>query len=134
MLRSIKKTVESGIPTYAECGGLMVLAEVLKLNSCQSLAMAGVVPGMVEMTKRLQYFGYCKIDLPKSGEVRGHEFHYSRWTEESTHANLWDVTRHSTGNSRREGYHTANLHASYVHLYFPQAAPLIREVLHLFPS
>ena len=134
MLSSIKKTVESGIPTYAECGGLMVLVEVLKLKSGQSLAMAGVVPGMVEMTKRLQYFGYCKIDLPKSGEVRGHEFHYSRWTEESTHANLWDVTRHSTGNSRREGYRTANLHASYVHLYFPQAAPLIREVLHLLPS
>jgi len=134
MLSSIKKTVKSGIPNYAECGGMMVLAEVLKLNSGQSLAMTGVVPGMVEMTKRLQYFGYCKIDLPKSGEVRGHEFHYSRWTEESTHANLWDVTRHSTGNSRREGYRTANLHASYVHLYFPQAAPLIREVLHLLPS
>ena len=134
MLSSIKKTVESGIPTYAECGGLMVLAEVLKLNSGQSLAMTGVVPGMVEMTKRLQYFGYCKIDLPKSGEVRGHEFHYSRWTEESTHANLWDVTRHSTGNSRREGYRTANLHASYVHLYFPQAASLISEILRIFPK
>ena len=134
MLSSIKKTVESGIPTYAECGGFMVLAEVLKLKSGQSLAMAGVVPGMVEMTKRLQYFGYCKIDLPNSGEVRGHEFHYSRWTEESTHANLWDVTRHSTGNSRREGYRTANLHASYVHLYFPQAASLISEILRIFPK
>ena len=134
MLSSIKKTVKSGIPTYAECGGLMVLAEVLKLNSGQSLAMTGVVPGMVEMTKRLQYFGYCKIDLPKSGEVRGHEFHYSRWTEESTHANLWDVTRHSTGNSRKEGYRTANLHASYVHLYFPQAASLISEILRIFPK
>ena len=134
MLSSIKKTVESGIPTYAECGGLMVLTEVLKLKSGQSLAMVGVVPGMVEMTKRLQYFGYCKIDLPKSCEVRGHEFHYSRWTEESTHANLWDVTRHSTGNSRREGYRTANLHASYVHLYFPQAASLISEILRIFPK
>ena len=134
MLSSIKKTVESGIPTYAECGGLMVLAEVLKLKSGQSLAMVGVVPGMVEMTKRLQYFGYCKIDLPKSGEVRGHEFHYSRWTEESTHANLWDVTRHSTGNSRREGYRTANLHASYVHLYFPQVASLISEILRISPK
>ena len=134
MLSSIKKTVESGIPAYAECGGLMVLAEVLKLKSGQSLAMAGVVPGMVEMTKRLQYFGYCKIDLPNSGEVRGHEFHYSRWTEESTHANLWDVTRHSTGNSRREGYRTANLHASYVHLYFPQAASLISEILRISPK
>ncbi|HBJ47773.1 MAG TPA: cobyrinate a,c-diamide synthase, partial [Deltaproteobacteria bacterium] len=54
--------------------------------------------------------------------------------EETKQANLWEVTRHSTGNSLREGYLTANLHASYVHLYFPQAAPLIREVLHLLPS
>ena len=76
-------------------------------------------------------FGYCKIDLPKSGEVRGHEFHYSRWSEETKRANLWEVIRHSTGVSRREGYRTSNLHASYVHLYFPQAATFIREILHL---
>ncbi len=131
MLSSIKKTVESGIPTYVECGGLMVLAEVLKLKSGQSLAMAGVVPGMVEMTKQLQNFGYCKIDSLKSGEIRGHEFHYSRWSEETKQANLWEVTRHSTGISRREGYRTYNLHASYVHLYFPQAATFIREILRL---
>ena len=134
MLNSLKKTVESGIPTYAECGGLMILAESLKLQSGQSLAMAGVVPGMIEMTKRLQHFGYCKIGLPESGEVLGHEFHYSRWSAETKEANLWEVTRHSTGISRREGYCTANLHASYVHLYFPQAASLIREVLQLFPE
>jgi len=66
--------------------------------------------------------------------VRGHEFHYSRWTEELTHANLWDVTRHSTGNFRREGYRTANLHASYDHLFFPQAASLISEILRIFPK
>jgi len=134
MLISLKKSVESGIPCYAECGGLMLLADGLKVHSGRCYSMAGVVPGMVEMTKQLQNFGYCKIDSLKSGEIRGHEFHYSRWSEETKQANLWEVTRYSTGNSRREGYRTANLHASYVHLYFPQAAPLIREVLHLIPS
>ena len=134
MLISLKKSVESGIPCYAECGGLMLLADGLKVHSGRCYSMAGVVPGMVEMTKQLQNFGYCKIDSLKSGEIRGHEFHYSRWSEETKQANLWEVTRYSTGNSRREGYRTANLHASYVHLYFPQAASLIREVLHLLPS
>ena len=134
MLSSLKKTVESGMPTYAECGGLMILAESIKLQSGQSLSMAGVVPGMVAMTKRLQHFGYCKIDLPGKGEMRGHEFHYSEWSAEMSKANLWDVTRHSTGISRREGFRSANLHASYVHLYFPQAASLIGEVLRLFPK
>ncbi|MBC8218986.1 MAG: cobyrinate a,c-diamide synthase [Proteobacteria bacterium] len=134
MLSSLKKTVESGMPTYAECGGLMILAEAMKLQSGQTLAMAGVVPGIVEMTKRLQHFGYCKIALPEKREVRGHEFHYSNWSAETNRANLWKVTRHSTGNSRTEGFRTANLHASYVHLYFPQAASLIRDVLKLFPK
>ena len=134
MLSSLKKTIESGMPTYAECGGLMILAESMKLQSGQSLPMAGVVPGMVEMTKRLQHFGYCKIALPEKGEVRGHEFHYSKWSAETKHANLWEVTRHSTGISRTEGYRTANLHASYVHLYFPQAASLIGEILRIFPK
>jgi len=134
MLTSLKVTVESGMPTYAECGGLMVLAEGLKIKSGQSLAMAGVIPGTVEMTKRLQYFGYCKIDLSESGEVRGHEFHYSHWSDETKKANLWKVTRHSTGITRSEGYRTANLHASYVHLYFPQAAAVMRKILHLTPD
>jgi len=134
MLISLKKSVESGIPCYAECGGLMLLADGLKVHSGKCYSMAGVVPGTVEMTKQLQNFGYCKIDSLKSGEIRGHEFHYSSWSEETKQANLWEVTRHSTRISRREGYRTANLHASYVHLYFPQAAPLIREVLHLLPS
>ena len=134
MLNSLKKTVESGMPTYAECGGLMILAEAIKLQSGQSLAMAGVVPGMVEMTKRLQNFGYCKIALPEKGEMRGHEFHYSRWSAETKEANLWEVTRHSTGISRTEGFRINNLHASYVHLYFPQAASLIGEILKLFPK
>ena len=134
MLSSLKKTVESGMHTYAECGGLMILAESIKLQSGQNLTMAGVVPGMVEMTKRLQHFGYCKIDLPGKGEARGHEFHYSKWSSEMSRANLWEVTRHSTGISRTEGFRTGNLHASYVHLYFPQAALLINEVLQIYPK
>ena len=134
MLESFKKAVESGMPCYAECGGLMVLAASLKLQSGHCFSMAGVVPGMVEMRKQLQHFGYCKINLPELGEVRGHEFHYSHWLEETNQANLWEVIRHSTGVSRNEGYRTANLHASYVHLYFPQAASLIRGVLQLVPE
>ena len=72
-----------------------------------------------------------KIDFPKFGEVRGHEFHYSTWSEEDKKANLWSVTRHSTGSTRKEGYSLPNLHASYVHLYFPQIPSLISDFLGL---
>ena len=134
MLNSLKKSVVSGLPCYAECGGLMVMAEGLKLLSGKVFPMAGIVPGFVEMTKQLQHFGYCKVESPNFGEIRGHEFHYSHWKDESKQANLWEVKRHSTGASRKEGYLTSNLHASYVHLYFPQASSLIRKIFNLIPD
>ena len=131
MMVSLKKTIESGILCYAECGGLMILSEGLKLKSGKFLSMVGVVPGTVKMTKQLQNFGYCKIKLPKYGEIRGHEFHYSSWSGESKNANLWEVTRNSTGTFRKEGYSLKNLHASYVHLYFPQASKFISDFFRL---
>ena len=134
MLDSLKISVDSGLPCYAECGGLMVMSEGLKLLSGKSFPMAGVVPGFAEMTKQLQNFGYCKAEFLNYGEIRGHEFHYSHWTEENKLANIWEVTRHSSGISRMEGYRTSNLHASYVHIYFPQASFLIREIFNLFPD
>ena len=103
----------------------MILSQGLKLQSGKFLPLVGVLPGIVKMTKQLQHFGYCKIDLPNYREIRGHEFHYSSWSDESKMANLWNVTRHSTGESRMEGYSLSNLHASYVHLYFPQASAFI---------
>jgi len=123
--------VDSGMPCYAECGGLMIMADGLKLLSGKSFPMAGVVPGFIEMTKQLQHFGYCKVESSNFGEIRGHEFHYSLWVEETKQANLWEVKRHSTGITRMEGYRTSNLHASYVHLYFPQASSLISEIFNL---
>ena len=44
MLISLKQAVDSGMPCYAECGGLMLLADGLKVNSGICYSMAGVVP------------------------------------------------------------------------------------------
>ena len=131
LLKSLREAVASGMPCYAECGGLMLLAEGLETKEGRRFPMVGVVPGTVRMTDQLQHFGYCRGVAEGLPEARGHEFHHSEWVEESELANLWTVTRHSTGASRREGFHTETLHASYVHLHFPQAAPLVRKVLRL---
>lgn len=109
----------------------MLLSEGLETKDGRTFPMVGVVPGRVRMTDRLQHFGYCCGNAEGIPEARGHEFHHSEWVEESEQANLWTVTRHSTGVSRREGFGTDTLHASYVHLHFPQAAPLLRKVLRL---
>lgn len=131
MRHSLREAIAGGLPCYAECGGLMLLAERLHTSGKQSFPMVGAVPGNVRMTSHLQHFGYCYARHPELPEARGHEFHHSEWLEEAALANAWEVTRHSTGVTRREGFRTSNLHASYVHLHFAQAPELMRTLLKL---
>ena len=99
----------------------MLLAEELVTIDGTRFPMSGVIPGSVAMTRSLQNFGYCSAD----GVHPGHEFHHSRWEAEATQANAWTVSRRRNGNSRKEGFRTPTLHASYVHLYFEQNASLL---------
>jgi cobyrinic acid a,c-diamide synthase len=131
MLRSLREAVAGGLPCYAECGGLMLLSEAILTLEGERFPMAGAVPGVVEMTRSLQNFGYCTVSQSGEAPHYGHEFHYSRWSEEGRRANAWEVARRRNGASRREGFRSQNLHASYVHLYFPSLAPTLSSALHL---
>jgi cobyrinic acid a,c-diamide synthase len=132
MRSEIRSAIDAGLPCYAECGGLMLLAEELIALDGTRYPMAGVVPGAVEMTAQLHHFGYCicsgRADA-NGAEFRGHEFHYSRWQPETEKANLWTVRRQRLGSERREGFARHNLHASYVHLYFSASEPALRPLL-----
>jgi cobyrinic acid a,c-diamide synthase len=128
----IRSAIDSDLPCYAECGGLMLLAETLIGRDGTRYPMAGVIPGAVEMTTRLNHFGYCVcsgLRGMESAEFRGHEFHYSRWRAEAEEANLWKVRRKRHGSERREGFARHKLHASYVHLYFSMSEAVIRPLL-----
>ena len=131
MIASLKKAQESGMPCYAECGGLMLLAEEMETKSGSRYPMVGSLPGTVKMMDHLQHFGYCSARLDNGKTFRGHEFHYSTWTKETSIANAWMVQRHANGSERIEGYKKAALHASYVHLYFPNSGELISPLLGL---
>lgn len=126
--RDIQTALKNGLPCYAECGGLMLLAHELALENQSRFPMCGVIPGTVTMTRSLQHFGYCRA----AGMYRGHEFHHSYWENELTHANAWQVSRRRTNASRMEGFRTPTLHASYVHLYFAQNSQLVGRQLKLF--
>lgn len=127
MRASVHSAISGGLPCYAECGGLMYLANELVSHGGTHHPMAGVIPGSVEMTPRLVNFGYCEAGL-HDATFRGHEFHYSRWSGEETRANLWDVTKRRGGKTRREGFGTENLHASYVHLYWRNSARIFQTL------
>ena len=132
ILTEIRSAIADGVNCYAECGGLILLAEDLVAQSGRHFPMAGVIPGSVEMTPALQHFGYCECFnlAPAQGETfRGHEFHHSRWTAEPSLANLWTVRRKRLGSTRPEGFRQNNLHASYVHLYFPGSQAVLRPFM-----
>ena len=87
MRASIKAAIEAGLPTYAECGGLMYLAENLRWKQA-SAPMVGIIPADVVMSKKPQGRGYIELSetdampWPHKPEgnpiIHAHEFHYSR--------------------------------------------------------
>ena len=126
MRSSMRVKIAAGLPAYAECGGLMYLSESILDERGVERKMAGVIPGKVIMTERLQDFGYAeatvrgKTILAKPGEtIRGHEFHYSRLAEELPRKDAaYDIKKARTGNIRTEGFASRNVLASYLHIHF----------------
>lgn len=81
---SVRAAVESGLPVYAECGGLIYLGRSLKVAG-ETFAMVGALPLDVIMEDKPQGHGYTNLrTLPGNPwftpgiTVKGHEFHNSR--------------------------------------------------------
>ena len=126
----LRSAIQEGLSCYAECGGLMLLAEELITLDQKVYPMAGVIPGAVQMTESLKHFGYCVCSESKTSPsvgFHGHEFHHSLWSGEPEHANLWNVRRKRGDTFRREGLSMSNLHASYVHLHFRTSSPILER-------
>jgi cobyrinic acid a,c-diamide synthase len=83
-LESLRQACANGLPVYAECGGLMLLARSLTWKGTR-YPMANVFGLDVEVFKTPQGHGYSELRvdtpnpfLPLGALLRGHEFHYSR--------------------------------------------------------
>jgi cobyrinic acid a,c-diamide synthase len=123
--RAIKDAIDRGLPTYAECGGLMYLARTLKWGD-KSCDMVGVIPADAVMHKRPQGRGYARLrqtsalPWPASGsgddEIAGHEFHYSALEKLDTpDVYAYSVTRGTGIDGRHDGFVYKNLLACYTH-------------------
>jgi cobyrinic acid a,c-diamide synthase len=129
LLGSLRCGAESGLPIYAECGGLMLLARALRFRGDRH-EMAGVLPFDVEVCERPQGHGYSTlvVDRPNSffqvGTVlKGHEFHYSRLAGDlASGTALHDVTacavERGTGcGLKRDAIAFGSVWAAYTHLH-----------------
>jgi cobyrinic acid a,c-diamide synthase len=133
MAESIQRAYRSGMPIYAECGGLMYLGRSLRTESGLSFQMAGVIPVDVEMDGEIHRFGYRQlltleesILSPRGQFYRGHEFHWSRITGHDGNLKPAYQMQNAEGDViGYEGFVGPNLLASYVHLHFGQNPLLV---------
>lgn len=123
-LQSIRQGAGSGLPLYAECGGLMLLARAIRWRG-ERYPMAEVLPIEVEVCPIAQGHGYAElvVDRPNpffapGTRLRGHEFHYSRITSQSTALATACAVERGTGSyPGRDGILAGNIWASYTHLH-----------------
>jgi cobyrinic acid a,c-diamide synthase len=123
-LEDLKRRAEAGLPIYAECGGLMLLARTLSYKG-QVHEMAGVLPCDVELCGEPQGHGYTEgtVDRPNPFfpvglALRGHEFHYSRLTRRhDLPATACALERGVGCTQGRDAIVAHSVWASYTHLH-----------------
>lgn len=124
---ALAAAVGGGLPTVAECAGLLYLASTL-----DDAPMVGAVDATAAMTGRLtlRYPDALAVSdslLTRVGErVTGHEFHRTHTTPEAGAHPAWEV------DGQRVGFTSPTLHASYLHLHWaghPQLAQRFADAI-----
>jgi cobyrinic acid a,c-diamide synthase len=131
----LHRRIAEGLPVWAECGGLMYLAQRLIIAGVTQ-PMVGALPIIVEQTSRPQGHGYVSahVDttnpfLAEGSVIRGHEFHYSHVTQCSSPMKTAFAVERGTGIGKgRDGIQVGNTVAAYTHIHaagLPDWAPAI---------
>lgn len=123
-LGSLRVSCAAGLPVYAECGGLMLLARSLTWRGVRH-PMANVFPVDVEAFAAPQGHGYSELCVdtpnpffPQGAALRGHEFHYSRIVRGAEAVTSACAVVRGTGcGFGRDALVTQNAFAAYTHLH-----------------
>ena len=124
MMTSIKNAIEQGLPTYAECGGLMYLCNGLTYQD-HTYPLCNVISATVDMHKRPQGRGYIILETNdthpwfsgKKHTIKAHEFHYSAIKGLPADTKYAYTIKRGTGiDELNDGIILYNMVASYSHL------------------
>jgi len=132
-LSSLADRAGSGLPVFAECGGLLLLSRAIVWKG-QRHEMAGVLPFDVSMEAVPQGHGYVELTIDRANpffrvgtEIVGHEFHYSQVsTPDGAIECAARVTRGKGIGGGRDAVVYRSVWASYTHLHAigcPEWAP-----------
>lgn len=122
---SVKLAAESGLPIYAECGGLIYLGESILLDG-EEFPLAGVFPVRFGLHRKPRAHGYTELTVRgknpfyEEGErIKGHEFRYSEilsW--QGTEGDLaFEMQRGVGFMGNRDGLVYKNVLALYTHIH-----------------
>jgi len=123
--KAIRHFAAAGRPIYAECGGLMFLADSLETRDGRVYPMVGLLPAAVRMREHGLTLGYAEVaftaatPLGPTGTVgRGQEFHASTLGPVPPAVPRAYRVCSPGGGERAEGYAVGGALMSYVHLHF----------------
>ena len=145
MRASVRSAIQAGLPTYAECGGLMYLAKSLCWQG-HSHEMAAVLDADAIMHERPRGRGYVNLEentdlhpWPRrqqpSAPLRVHEFHYSALmglAEETRYG--YRVLRGTGIHDNQDGIVQGNLFAAYAHQRHTAVNPWVTRFLQYLRS
>ena len=137
LLGEVRDAVHSGMPTVAECAGLLYLAQALDDH-----AMVGAVPATAAMGPRLT-LRYVTATLPVDGllgpagtAVHAHEFHRTTTDPPALGPGAWHVDGVTHGFALDPaGTGMPTLHAAYPHVHWagnPSLATHFANAVHAF--
>ena len=137
----IRQALASGMPAYAECGGLMYLSRSIQWHR-KKFDMVGAAPGDVIVEDRPQGRGYVTIEetgkslwpsAPLSARDAGagipaHEFHYARLENLPDSLDYaYRVIRGNGIDGRHDGLLVGNLQAGFAHRRNTEADPWVNR-------
>jgi cobyrinic acid a,c-diamide synthase len=136
MKKSIHKSIVSGMPTLAECGGLMYLTKAINDNRRKKqgrYSMVGIFDTETSMTDRVT-IGYTEAQgsgelIGRISHIHGHEFHYSELVNLSSDSQFsFEMQRGRGINGKYDGLTYNTCVASYMHLHFADTR-ILRRIL-----
>ena len=134
---SLRAAIAKGVPTVAECAGLLYLCRTVDHSP-----MIGAIDADAVMTSKLT-LSYRQavaphetLLSPAGGRITGHEFHRTTVTPVAGAEAAWLIDP-SAGSGRAEaiGFSTPTLHASYLHTHWaghPAVAQKFANAIHAF--
>jgi cobyrinic acid a,c-diamide synthase len=121
---SLRRSIERGLPVYAECGGTVYLGDKL-LYEGKEYPMVGALPAVFAFRAKPQGHGYTVLETvennpfyPLGETIRGHEFHYTYMQSSAEGLTFaFRVHRGHAFDGERDGLCHHNVLACYTHVH-----------------